>query len=158
MVNLIWETWIHHMVSSRLWIQSCLCHGTVGRTKLTRKNKTDKEKQRCKTERVFQGESQFWLFPRPSASLPFGGFIIRICIYLSLEQHKLELHVPTYMWIFFPINPRMWSCGYSGQQWSFQLQGESRIPAPNSMLFKHELYSFSCWLELGLMSFQPQEL
>lgn len=34
------------MVNSRIWIQSCLCHGTVGRTKLTGKNKTDIKRNR----------------------------------------------------------------------------------------------------------------
>ena len=38
--------WIHDMVNSRIWIQSCLRRGTVGRTKLTRKNQTDIKRNR----------------------------------------------------------------------------------------------------------------
>lgn len=91
------------MVSSRIWIQSCLCHGTVGRTKLTGKNKTDIKINRDAKQREFSKESHnsdcSWSCLH---RCHFGGFIICICIYLSLEQHRLEVHVPTYMWNFFP--------------------------------------------------------
>ena len=54
----------------------------------------------------------------------------RICIYLSLEQHRLEVHVPTYMWNFFPIYPRMWSCGYGGSTVKFPTAGRIENSCP----------------------------
>ena len=113
------------MVNSRIWIQSCLYHGTVGRTKLTRKNKTDIKRNRDAKQREFSKKSHnsdcFWGCLH---RCHFGGLIICICKYLSLEQHRLELHVPTYMWIPPPpINPMMWSCGCGGSTMKFSTAG-----------------------------------
>ena len=94
--------WIHDMVNSRIWIQSCLCRGTVGRTKLTRNNQTDIKRNRDMRQRELSKESQnsgcSWGHLHCCL---LGGLIIYIHIYLSFEQHRLELHVPTYMWISF---------------------------------------------------------
>ena len=86
------------MVNSRI----CLCHGTVGWTKLTRKNKADIKRNRDTRQRELPRRVKILVVPEAICIVAFFcGLIIHIHIYLSLEQHRLELHVPTYMWISF---------------------------------------------------------
>ena len=145
------------MVNSRIWIQSCLYHGTVGRTKLTRKNKTDIKRNRD-AKQSFPRRVTILIVPEAVCIAAILVGLLYASVYTwALNNTGLKCMCLLICGIFSQYIPGCGAVDMEGQQWSFQLQGESRIPAPNSMLFKHELYSFSCWLDLGLMSFQAQE-
>ena len=115
------------MVSSRLWIQSCLCHGTVGRTKLTRKNKTDIRRNRDAKQREFSKESH-------NSDCSQGhlhrchlvGWLYASVYSWALNNTGLNCMCLLIGGFFPPIFFSPW-CGAAdvvGQQWSFQLQGE----------------------------------
>ena len=122
--------WIHGMVNSRIWIQSCLCHGTVGRTKLTRKNKTGIKRNRCETES----------FPRRVTILvvPKAICIAAFLVVDYIHPYTLELWTTQawtacaylYVYFFIPINPRMWSCGYGGSTVKFPTAGRIENSCP----------------------------